>query len=77
MGVPIVTIGGNIGAGKTTHLQNFEQSITCEDNLTIKVEHEPLKEFLSFYGNNLKNLPEHFYKNPTDNAFPFQQGTVH
>ena len=49
MQVPIVTINGSIGAGKTTLLQIFEQSLPSEDNVTIKVEHEPVKEFQSFY----------------------------
>ena len=61
----------NIGAGKATLLQRFEQSLSVEDKVIIKVECEPVKEFQSFYGNNLINLPEQFYKNLTDNSFIF------
>ena len=67
-----MTIEGNIGAGKTTLLQKFENSLSSEDKVTIKVEHGPVKEFQSFYGSGLINPLEHFYKNPTDNAFIFQ-----
>ena len=67
-----MTIKGNIGAGKTTLLQVFKQSLSGEDKVTIKLEHEPEKEIQSFYGNDLLNPLEHFYKNPTDNAFIFQ-----
>ena len=68
-----MTIEGNISARKTTLLQKFERSLSGEDNVTIKVEHKPVKEFQSSYGNDLINLLEHFYKKPTDNAFIFQK----
>ena len=55
MQVPIVTIDHNIGRGKTMLLQKFEQSLCSEDKVTIKVENEPVKEFHSFYGNDLIN----------------------
>ena len=45
MRVPIVTIEGNIGAGKTTVLQKIEQSLSSDDKVAIKVEHESIKEF--------------------------------
>ena len=48
MQVPIVTIEGNISAGKTTLLQKFGQSLSSEDKVTIKVEPETVKEFLKF-----------------------------
>ena len=64
-----MTIEGNIGTGKRTLLQTFEQSLSGEDNLTVKAEHEPIKEFKSFPGSELINPLEYFYKNPTDNAF--------
>ena len=41
--------------------------------MTIKVEHEPMKELQSFYRNDLIKPPEHFYKNPIDNAVIFQK----
>ena len=48
----IVTIEVNIGAGKITLLQKFGQSMSGEDKVTMKVEHEPVKDFQNFYGNN-------------------------
>ena len=71
MQVLIVTIEGNIGAGKATLLQKFEKSLSHEDKVAIKVEHEPVKECQSFYGNGQINLLEHFFKNPSDKAFIF------
>ena len=66
-----MAIEGNTGSGKITILQKFEQSLYCECKVTIKIEHEPVKEFQCFYGNDLINPLEHFYKNPTDSVFIF------
>ena len=49
MWVPTVTTEGNIGAGKTTLLQKFDQSLSDEDKVTIKVGHETVQEFQSFF----------------------------
>ena len=68
-----MTIEGNIGTGKTTLLQEFEHSLSSENKVTINVEHEPVKEFQSLYGNDLINLLQHFYNNSTDNALIFQK----
>ena len=70
--VPIVTIEDNIGAGLTTLLQKFEQSLSGKYKVTITIEHELIKEYQIFDGNDLINPLEHFYKNPTDNAFIFE-----
>ena len=43
MQVPIVGMEGNIGAGKTVLLHKFKQSLSDEDKVTIKVDHEPVK----------------------------------
>ena len=72
----MILLQGNIFAGKTTLLQKLEQSLSGEDNVTIKVEHEPVQRFQSFYGNYLINPLEHFYKNPADNAFIFQNYVI-
>ena len=50
-----------IGTGKTTLLQTFEWSLSGKCKVTIKVEHEPIKQFQSFYGNDLIKPVEHFY----------------
>ena len=60
MHIPIVTIEGNIGAGKTALLQRFKQSSSSAVKVTIKVEHEPVKELQHLYGNDLINPPELF-----------------
>ena len=69
MPVPIVTMKDNIGAGRKNTFTKVEQSLSSEDNIKINIEHEPVKEFHSFYGNYLINTLEHFYKNATDKAF--------
>ena len=64
MQVPILTIEGNIGAGRTTLLQKFEQSLSSKDKITINVEHESVKDFQSFYGNNMIDPLEPFIRIP-------------
>ena len=61
-----MTIDGINGAEKT---QIFEQSLSSEDKVTIRAEHEPVKVFQSFfYGNDLINPLEHFFKNPAESV---------
>ena len=43
--IPLVTIECNIGAGKTSLIQKFEQSLSGEDKVTIQVQHESVREF--------------------------------
>ena len=70
MQAPVVKIEGNIGTGKTTHLQKFQQSLSHEDQVTIKIEHESVKQFQKFfYGNDLINTLEYFYKNPRQHFY--------
>ena len=59
-----MTIQDNIDAVKTTLLQMFEQSLSRDDKVTIKVEHKPVKDFQSFHGNYLITPPEHFIRIP-------------
>ena len=40
MHIPKVTTEGNIDAGKITLLQKLEQSLSSQDKVTVKVEHE-------------------------------------
>ena len=72
MKVPIATVEGNIGAGKTILLNKFEQFLSDDEKAKIKIEHEPLVEFESFHGNDSVNPLTHFYQNPKENAFIFQ-----
>ena len=48
MRVPILTIEGNIGAGTTKLLQKFKQSLSGEEKVIIKVEHDPVRSFKFF-----------------------------
>ena len=52
--------------------KSLKNSLSGEDKATIMVEHEPVKEFQSFDGNDLINPLQHFNTNPVDNAFIFQ-----
>ena len=72
MWVPIVTKEGNIGAGKTTLLQNIWTVPIWWRKGNNQSRTWTCKRVSEFYGNNLINPPEHFYKNPDSNAFIFQ-----
>ena len=43
-----MTIKGNIGTGKTKLVQRFEQSLSGEVKIKIKVKQEPVKGFQFF-----------------------------
>ena len=67
-----VTVEGNIGAGKNILFQKFEESLSSADRFKIRVEHEPLSEFQSFYGNKVINTLEKVYEDPVANALIFK-----
>ena len=50
-----MTIEGKIGPRKITLLQKFEWSLSGEDKITMKVEHETVKRFSKSCGNDLIN----------------------
>ena len=72
MKIPVITVEGNIGAGKTILLQKLEQSLSMADKFKIKTDHEPSGAFQTFYGNDMINPLCNFYQNPKENAFIFQ-----
>ena len=74
--VQVVTIEGNTGAGKTTFLQKFKESLSTPDKFKIRVEHEPTSKFQSFYGKKPINPPKHFYHNLVAIAFIFQNDVL-
>ena len=72
MKIPVITVEGNIGAGKTTPLRKLEQSLSMADKIKIKTDHEPVGAFATFFGNDMINPLQNFYQNPKENAFIFQ-----
>ena len=62
MKVPVVTVEGNTGAGKTALFQKSKQSLSIAHKLKIRVEHEPISEFQTFYQNKLINPLQHFIR---------------
>ena len=72
MKLPVIGVGGNIGVGKTTLFQKFQESQSCVDKFKVRAEHEPIGELENIYGNKLINPLEQFNKDPVANAFIFQ-----
>ena len=73
MPVVTVTVEVDIGAGKTTYLQEYEESISSVDKFKIRVKHEPISQLQSFfYGNKLLCPLEHIYQESMANAIIFQ-----
>ena len=72
MKIPVMTVEGNIGVGKTTLLQKLEQSLSMADKFKIKTDHDPVGAFQTFFGNDMINPVQNFYHNPKENAFIFQ-----
>lgn len=72
----IISIEGNIGSGKTTILNNFENFILNEENDWNKDNfvfvREPVNIWQSIKDKNSKNILEKFYENPVKYSFAFQ-----
>jgi deoxycitidine kinase len=64
----IYSIEGNIGAGKTTILEEIE----LLNNQKICVVREPVDAWTSIRDSNDENILEKFYKDPKSYSFPFQ-----
>ena len=62
MKVPVVTVERNIGKGKTTLLQKFQESLSSADKFKNRVEHKPINEFQRFFGNKCINPLEYFVR---------------
>ena len=70
--MPVITVGGNIVAGKTTLLQKLEQSLSMEGKIKIKPDHEPVGAFQTVFVNDMINQLQNIYQNPKENGFIFQ-----
>ena len=68
--MPIISIEGNIGALKTTFLDYIRQH--SRDICNMRFLKEPLDEWESFRDGEGKSILQHFYENPSENAFAFQ-----
>ena len=73
MKIPVITVEGNVQAGKTTLLEKLEQSLSMADKFKIKTDHESIEAFQTFYGNDMINALQNLYQNPKENAFIFQK----
>jgi deoxyadenosine/deoxycytidine kinase len=66
----IISIEGNIGAGKTTILSKLEDKYYCDTNVIfIK---EPVDVWERVCDSTGENILQKFYQNPAKYAFPFQ-----
>lgn len=63
----IITIGGNIGCGKSTVIHKLEEHVCIKSN--VYIEPEPIKEWGSWLGL--------FYNNPGKYGFGFQMKIIH
>lgn len=65
----ILTIEGNIGAGKSTFLEDLKSKLGRENVVYLQ---EPVEEWQQFQDTNGKNILEHFYEDVSQFSFPFQ-----
>ena len=66
----IIAIDGNIGAGKTTFLDNLEKE--CIGRTDIFFLREPVDEWMKFKDSSGESILEKFYQDPHKYAFAFQ-----
>lgn len=64
----IISIEGNIGAGKTTLIQTIE-ALQLPNVMVLR---EPVDEWLMIQDSTGKNILEHYYSDPKKYAFTFQ-----
>lgn len=68
----IISIEGNIGAGKTTIINHIEKRLCETGNTRIRVLKEPVDIWSTVTDMNGETILQKFYANPTKYAFPFQ-----
>jgi deoxyadenosine/deoxycytidine kinase len=68
----IISIEGNIGAGKTTVIHKIEQFLKETNNTRIRVLKEPVDLWSTIKDENNETILEKFYKDQKTYAFPFQ-----
>ena len=66
----LITVEGNIAAGKTTFLQELRHTVQL-GNKDIYIDDEPINLFQQLPGTTLNPLQE-FYADPSKNTFAFQ-----
>ena len=66
----VVSIEGNIGAGKTTIIENLQKHLG--NNKSIVFLREPVDVWDTVKGANGETMLQKFYEDPKQNAFPFQ-----
>tara|TARA_B100000282_G_C31724507_1_gene487715 strand:+ start:309 stop:1004 length:696 start_codon:yes stop_codon:yes gene_type:complete len=66
----IISIEGNIGAGKTTFTNKLKEKLKYEKRILFITE--PINIWESIKDSKGKNILEKFYENPGSYAFPFQ-----
>ena len=68
----IISIEGNIGAGKTTVIHKIEKFLEETNNTRIRVLKEPVDIWSFIKDENNESILEKFYKDPKTYAFSFQ-----
>lgn len=68
--IQIISIEGNIGAGKSTILEHLKE--TYEKNSLVAFVDEPVEIWGTIRDNTGEDILTKFYKNPTQYAFSFQ-----
>jgi deoxyadenosine/deoxycytidine kinase len=69
----VVSIQGNIGAGKTTFMADFERRLANASSMNIISVNEPVNEWrVNRYRNGTKSILDLFYEDTNKNAFLFQ-----
>jgi len=69
----IISVEGNIGAGKTTFLENIEKILCKEGNTKIRILREPVDIWNTIKDkDDGETILSKFYKDPTKYSFAFQ-----
>jgi len=68
----IIYIEGNIGAGKTTFIEAFEEYFKRKNISNAFIKREPVDQWLSTTDSTGKNLLEYFYSDTKKYGFAFQ-----
>ncbi len=68
----ILSVEGNIGAGKSTLIQYLKKNLTSAEDVPIVYVDEPVEEWASVCSTEGKTMLELFYADPKRYAFSFQ-----